>query len=280
MSLSRFNVDPEDLSLLQTLTGIASGKELEEHISVVQNKANRIHNYPCIGLFTFTKFSIKLSPNYQQVLSLIRSRKDALFLDVGCCVGNALRKVVADGWPAGNTIGIDLHKEFWDIGHELFRSTSDSFPAGFIGGDIFDDTILAPIDDSDTIPNLNLETVDLHHLTFLTPLRRRVSAIYACNVFHLFTVEKQSELAKRLAYLLMRKPGSVIFGSHGVVPAQRAAKDVGPNSFHSAKSFAEMWSEVFEAGSVEISWKIKVRPQKRLSVLGEWDIIWWSVTCI
>ncbi|KAJ3860873.1 hypothetical protein EV359DRAFT_48295 [Lentinula novae-zelandiae] len=279
MSLPRFDVDPEDLSLLQTLTGIASGKELEEHISVVQNKANRIHNYPCIGLFTFTKFSIKLSPNYAQVLSLIRSRKDALFLDVGCCVGNALRKVVADGWPAGNTIGIDLHKEFWDIGHELFKSTSDSFPAGFIGGDIFDDTILTPIDDSDTIPNLNLETIDLHHLTFLTPLRRRVSAIYACNVFHLFTVQKQSELAKRLAYLLMRKPGSVIFGSHGVVPAQRAARDVGPNSFHSAKSFAEMWSEVFEAGSVEISWKIKVRPQRRLSMLGEWDIIWWSVTC-
>lgn len=214
-------------------------------------------------------------------------------------VGNALRKVVADGWPAGNTIGIDLHKgvfqagvldafclrdtavsiEFWDIGHELFKSTSDSFPAGFIGGDIFDDTILTPIDDSDTIPNLNLETIDLHHLTFLTPLRRRVSAIYACNVFHLFTVRKQSELAKRLAYLLMRKPGSVIFGSHGVVPAQRAARDVGPNSFHSAKSFAEMWSEVFEAGSVEISWKIKVRPQRRLSMLGEWDIIWWSVTC-
>lgn len=42
MSLPRFDVDPEDLSLLQTLTGIASGKELEEHISVVQNKANRV----------------------------------------------------------------------------------------------------------------------------------------------------------------------------------------------------------------------------------------------
>ncbi|KAF8830490.1 hypothetical protein HHX47_DHR2000965 [Lentinula edodes] len=251
MSLSRFDVDPGDLSLLQTLTGIANEKELEEHISVVQNKANRTHYFWMwdAAVSTYQKISYLLA---QLLTSVI--------------VGNALRKVVADGWPAENTIGIDLHK--------------DSFPAGFIGGDIFDDTILAPIDDSDTIPNLNLETVDLHHLTFLTPLRRRVSAIYACNVFHLFTVEKQSELAKRLAYLLMRKPGSVIFGSHGVVPAQRAAKDVGPNSFHSAKSFAEMWSEVFEAGSVEISWKIKVRPQKRLSVLGEWDIIWWSVTCI
>ncbi|KAJ3736724.1 hypothetical protein DFJ43DRAFT_988981 [Lentinula guzmanii] len=277
----RFEVDPEDLSLLQTLTGISSREELEEHIIAVQNKANRIHNYPCIGLFVFTKFNIKLSPNYHQVLSLIDTHKDAIFLDVGCCVGNALRKVVTDGWPVENTIGIDLSKEFWDLGHEMFRSTPESFPAGFVGGDIFDDVILAPTigrsDDSNFIPNL--ERVNLRNLTSLAPLRHRVSAIYVCNVFHLFHAEKQLDLARRLASLLTRQSGSVIFGSHGVAPAQLAVTNVGPNSFHSAESFASMWATLFEADSVEISWKVKVRPRKKLSVLGEWDIIWWSVTC-
>ncbi|KAJ4490239.1 hypothetical protein J3R30DRAFT_3420182 [Lentinula aciculospora] len=274
----RFEVDSEDLLLLQTLTGIFNGKELEEHVLAVQNRANRIHNYPCIGLFVFTKFNIKLSPNYQQILSLIRTHQDAIFLDVGCCVGNALRKVVADGWPVENTIGNDLYKEFWDIGHELFKSTPESFPAGFIGGDIFDDAILAPPIAHPDDPNP--DTVNLRDLTFLTPLRHRVSAIYVCNVFHLFNAGKQFELARRLASMLTRQPGSTIFGSHGVIPAQRSVTDVAPDSFHSAKSFANMWNEVFEVGSVEISWKTKVKPQRRLSVLGEWDIIWWSVTCI
>ncbi|KAJ3834353.1 hypothetical protein F5878DRAFT_363699 [Lentinula raphanica] len=283
MASSRFEVDPEDLSLLQTLTRISNVEELEEHISSVQNKANRIHNYPCIGLFVFTKFNIKLAPKYHHVLSLVKSHTDAIFLDVGCCVGNALRKVVADGWPVENTIGIDLYKEFWDIGHEMFKSTPDSFPAGFVGGDIFDDTTLAPsFDPSNKASTISsLESLNLRSLTSLTPLRHRVSAIYVCNVFHLFNVEKQLDLAKRLVSLLMRRSGSVIFGSHGVVPAQRAQTlDPGPTSFHSAKSFASMWTTVFEPGSVEVSWEVKARPRKKLSVLGEWDIISWSVTWI
>ncbi|KIK68597.1 hypothetical protein GYMLUDRAFT_153601 [Collybiopsis luxurians FD-317 M1] len=278
---SEFDVDPEDLGLLQKLTGINDVNELEEHISNVQKTANqgRLNNYPCIGMFTFTKFNIKLSPTYAHALSLGKTRKDAIFLDVGCCVGNALRKVVADGWPAENTIGVDLYKEFWEVGHELFRSTPDSFPASFIGGDLFDDVILTPLKANDP-QNLDLQSVKLHDLKSLTPLQYRVSAIYACNFFHLFNAEKQFELAKRLASLLLPSSGSVIFGSHGVFPSQRLSVQPGGPSFHTAESFADMWKQVFDPDTVEISWKIKSRPQRKFSALGRWDIIWWSVVYV
>ncbi|KAF9078847.1 hypothetical protein BDP27DRAFT_1310277 [Rhodocollybia butyracea] len=267
------DIDHEDLALLHSLTGIKDEKELEGHINAVQKKANQIHAYPCIGLMSFTKFNIKLFPHYERVISIPKTRNDAIFLDVGCCVGNSLRKAVSDGWPVEQTVGTDLHTEFWDIGHELFRSTPDSFPAGFVGGDLFNDDILAQ-------PNANTiisHTKDLRSLTSLTPLRGGVAAIYVCNFFHLFNSEKQLELARRLASLLTQSPGSVIFGSHGVTPSSNPGS-ANPASFHSAESFASMWTDVFEANTVEVFWEVKSRPKQRFSPLGRWDIIWWSVT--
>ncbi|KAF5389546.1 hypothetical protein D9757_004164 [Collybiopsis confluens] len=274
---SKFDVDSEDLALLRQLTGIHNVKELENHITEVQNKANYIKDYPCIGMFTFTKFNIKFSPNYNHALSLSRTRQNAIFLDVGCCVGNALRKIVADGWPAQNTIGTDLYREFWDVGHELFKSTPNSFPAHFIPGDLFDDAVLTTAPISSDPQESDLKLAKLQNLTSLTPLRHRVSVIYACNLFHLFTAERQVELAKRLASLLEPSSGSIIFGSHGVSPYPRRTQPDGV-SFHTAESFADMWKEVFEPGTVEISWKIKSKPQRKFSAFGRWDIIWWSIT--
>lgn len=39
---TQFEVDPEDLALLQKITGIIDEKELEDHVTDIQNKANRV----------------------------------------------------------------------------------------------------------------------------------------------------------------------------------------------------------------------------------------------
>jgi len=279
---TQFEVDPEDLALLQKITGIIDEKELEDHVTDIQNKANRIHDYPCISMFMFTKFNIKLSPSYEYVISLAKTRKDAIFLDIGCCVGNALRKIVSDGWPVENTIGIDLHKEFWDVGHELFKSTPDSFPAGFIGGDLFDNGILASANVDE--PQLDWGTVKLRNLTSLTPLKGQISAIYASNVFHLFGMEKQWELARRLASLLSPNPGSIIFGRHGVMPSEPGESrncDGKEVFYHSAKSFAEMWEELFKPNTVDIKVQVHNKSEKRFtSAFGEWDMIFFSIVFV
>lgn len=48
-------------------------------------------------------------PAYQQLLTMGKERRAALFLDIGCGVGNDVRRAVADGFPASQAIASDLH---------------------------------------------------------------------------------------------------------------------------------------------------------------------------
>ena len=44
-----------------------------------------------------------------------------MFLDVGCCLGTDMRKLVFDGVPAQNLVGIELRQQYIDLGFDLFR---------------------------------------------------------------------------------------------------------------------------------------------------------------
>jgi hypothetical protein len=51
---------------------------------------------------------------YQQVLERVKNGEN--FLDLGCCLGQEIRKLVFDGAPSVNTYGSDLHGEFISVG--------------------------------------------------------------------------------------------------------------------------------------------------------------------
>ena len=176
--------------------------------------------------------------------------------------------------------------EFWDIGHKLFKTTPDSFPVPFLAGDAFDSAFLAlePIPASPpTTPCPDIST-----LTTLTPLVGRLSAIHASSFFHLFTEEKQLELAKRLAALLSPEPGSVIFGMHGGRPEKGLrieavrANSHGVRMFcHSPESWEELWQkDVFGEGKVKVWTKLfEVERDDLLPVgSGKFYFLVWSVT--
>ena len=142
---------------------------------------------------------------------------------------------------------------FWDLGHKLFRTSPETYPARFLAGDIFDDAHL-----SSTAP-VPSSPPHLASVNNLTELRGHVSAIYASLLFHLFDEGKQFELGKRLAGLLDPRPGSIIFGSHsaGLVKGQR------PDPFtkmfcHSPESWTQMWEEqIFGKGQVKVNTVLK-----------------------
>lgn len=81
-------------------------------------------------------------PAYPYVFQLLKSRPDAIFVDVGCCrtnlflsrsfyhnlidvctVGTELRKIVYDGWPISQAIGTDV-----EAGRELGGSLHSRKP--------------------------------------------------------------------------------------------------------------------------------------------------------
>ncbi|KAG6918961.1 hypothetical protein DXG01_010200 [Tephrocybe rancida] len=264
----------EELSFFKSQTKIEDEDELKEHIISVQKKAYEIYGYPCIRFFVFTKLKISRLPGYQSALKLSRDRPDAVLLDIGCCsnglaVGNDLRKAVSDGWPIQNVIGSDLQQGFWDFGHELFKTTHETYPAAFVAGDAFDSNMIAPLSPFTEVPETPRPNLDA--LTSLTPLQGHISAIHASSFFHLFSEHRQHELAQRVATLLSPLPGSVIFGSHIGRPEKGIADDTEgePGLFcHSPESWCELWDgQVFDSGAVKVKAMLKEveRPDMKLS---------------
>ena len=140
---------------------------------------------------------------------------------------------------------------FWDVGHKLFRTTPETYPAKFLAGDAFDDAHLCP-----TAPAQSGGSPPVASVTTLTELRGHISAIHASSFFHLFDEEKQFDLAKRIGSLLDLRPGSIIFGSHGGTPVkgQRQGSFIRKAFAHSPESWTELWEEqIFERGQVKVT---------------------------
>lgn len=100
-----------------------------------RDKAWRKYKYPCIGLYTFLEFGISTLPQYEQVLS--RTKQGEKLLDLGCCMGQDIRKLVFDGAPAENVSATELEPEFIDLGFELFRDKERLERTTFTTGDFF-----------------------------------------------------------------------------------------------------------------------------------------------
>ena len=208
-------------------------------------------------------------------------------------VGNDVRKAVVDGWPVQNIIASDIEEGgssplageladflviitgFWKCGHDLFKSTPETFPAVFIPGDIFQSEFLK------TRPPFYAKPLEIHpalqSLTrSLTPMQGHISAIHASSFFHLFNEERQLEVAQRLASLLSPSKGSVIFGSQVAHPEKGwHGLDEDVKLFcHSPESWKELWNQVFEGGTVDVVADLRTidTTERRFYFL------WWSVT--
>lgn len=136
------------------------------------------------------------------------------------------------------------------MGHKLFKTTPESYPAKFLAGDAFDDAHLCPTEPVPLGPPPPMASVKT-----LTELRGHISVIHASSFFHLFNEEKQFELAKRVASLLDPSPGSIIFGVQGGTPVEGPIKLFNVEGFrHSPKSWTELWEEqIFEKGQVKVT---------------------------
>ncbi|KAK0192578.1 hypothetical protein F5146DRAFT_1120396 [Armillaria mellea] len=176
-----YGLSEDEAVFFKSQTGIEGDEELKNHILTVQAEAYKIRAYPCIRMFTFLRLGISRHPSYQRFLAIGREREGAIYLEIGCCFGNDARKTVADGFPVHQVIATDLHSEFWSLGHKLFKSTPDSFPARFIAADML---YLKDSSEDGTYTAIS-------EVQSLDQLRGSVAAIHAAAFFHLFDEEQQ-----------------------------------------------------------------------------------------
>ncbi|TFY59596.1 hypothetical protein EVG20_g7726 [Dentipellis fragilis] len=293
-----YSLSAGEVETFRALTGIDEEQELKAHILSVQAKAYAVHAYPCIRYFEFLRMTIAHLPAYNALLELGRTRADALFLDVGCCFGNDARKAILDGYPMHNVLASDLHPEFWDLGHELFKTSPKSFPVPFFPGDLFDPAFLTPAPGasppsspsspssfSSSSSSGTLISTDTSTTRTLTPhLTRARPADSHLPQPTARPQEQQLQLAHALASLLSPAPGSFIFGQHSALPTKgrRAEVFYGQAMFcHSPDSWKELWDgEVFEKGTVKVETELAEvkRDFPGFSPDARFWVLTWSVT--
>ncbi|PQE24513.1 methyltransferase domain-containing protein [Rutstroemia sp. NJR-2017a WRK4] len=212
--------------------------EVESHVyNIVRfpftkecNKAWSVFPFPCIGGFRFLDLAIASSPYYPTLLSRL-STSDTKFLDLGCCVGQELRKLVHDGAPSEKLYGCDLRSEFYDVGYDLFKD-KDTLKTTFLTADIFDE-----------------ENEDLKKL------EGDIDVVYAGSFLHLFGWDDQVKICKRLTKIL-KKEGSVVMGRQvGEVTAGERTHTVDTSRtlfVHNKESFERMWKEVGESTGTKV----------------------------
>ncbi|EED81259.1 predicted protein [Postia placenta Mad-698-R] len=289
LDASFYRLSGEELQFFKSQTGIQDEEELKKHIMNIQQEAWEVHPYPCIRGFAFTRLKISRLPAYQQLLILGKEREGAIFLDIGCCFGNDLRKAIVDGFPAENTIASDLYADFLQLGHKLFKSSPETFAAHFIPGNAFDQAFLKTVPPFYSPPKT--ARPDLGSLNTLSPLAGHVSVIHASELFHLFDEPQQLELAHALAGLLSPEPGSFIFGEHGGKPVKGYRTEGRPRSdgtyqfCHSPETWTALWDgEVFAKGTVRVEARLLEIQGLDLNMVADpntdakfW-IMLWSVT--
>ncbi|TFY70109.1 hypothetical protein EVJ58_g47 [Rhodofomes roseus] len=281
-------LDGEARAFLKRRTGIQDEEQLKAHILQVQTDAFAVHKYRCVQNFSFLKLKISRLPAYGQLLKLGREREGAVFLDIGCCFGNDIRKAVADGFPMENAIGSDLYAAFWELGHKLFNDSPETFPVPFLAGDAFSPAFLQPSAPFSALPSTPARA--LKALTTLTPLLGHVSAIHASSFFHLFNEAQQAAPRARA-----RRPALARAGLGHLRLARRAVEE-GPEGArsrgglwrtepmwcHDPESWEALWDgEVFERGtpatSMSRSFTIRV-PATSANIGPGFDVVGLSLS--
>ncbi|TFY62957.1 hypothetical protein EVG20_g6512 [Dentipellis fragilis] len=108
IDVDKYDLNEEETAFFKEQTGILDDDKLKQHIIAAQAEAFAVYPYPCIRRFAFAKLKIAKLPAYPALLKLGKEREGAIFLDIGCCFGNDVRKAVADGYPVQNAIASDL----------------------------------------------------------------------------------------------------------------------------------------------------------------------------
>ena len=185
---------------------------------------------------------IPQSPAYPSIIQ--RLKDGASFLDIGCFLGQDLRRLIADGAPPDNLYALDVVSH-WDVGYELFRDR-DRFSAGFIEADIL-------------FPNAELQA-----------LTGKIDIISITHVLHQWDWADQVKCLVQLAGL-SSGPGAMVVGfqvgSVGVREIRALGLAKTDAYWHSPESLEELWQQVGK--------KTGTRWESEASLLT-WEEIGWD----
>ncbi|KAI1430391.1 hypothetical protein F5Y12DRAFT_723587 [Xylaria sp. FL1777] len=229
---------PKGMSeLMSSYCGVPKSEQIA-HITKLRNTAYAQVPYPCMGTFRFLDLDLARHEAYKEhVLGplsqpAVPGKPEPLFLDCGCCLGQDVRKLAADGVPPHRLWASDIEPKFIETGFELFRD-GDKLPR---------DHFLCP-------GNALADTEDPSE-DQLVILDNRVTILNVSAVFHLFDLDDQKRVADRCLRLLRKDTGApvLVLGAHvGSFQPERHQRRMGVAGHrytHNQESWEALWREV------------------------------------
>ncbi|TID18988.1 S-adenosyl-L-methionine-dependent methyltransferase-like [Venturia nashicola] len=220
-------INPEAREFLNNYMRLPEN-EHRAHVLKVRDQAWKVCPYSCVGTFGFTSPSIQVQPYYESLLTRIKNGDS--FLDLGCGLGQNVRKIVYHLGPSPNVFGSDLSQDLIDCGYDYFLDRASLEPQ-FFTGDLL----------SGNDPNLK-------------KMEGTFDVIYATCLFHLWSWDVQLKASIATAKLLKPEAGAVVFGWQiGASPAKEITRNLGKTRAehstmfrHDAASLKKMWHLVGE----------------------------------
>lgn len=198
---------------------------------------------------------IARSPHYTRILERVKA--GALFIDLGCGLGQDVRRLAFDGAPSENLYGLDLYSELMELGYELFRDR-ETLKATFLAQDFFEDTPL------------------------LWKIDGRLGAINSGYFMHLWDWEGQVKLGLRMVKMLAsgQDEGGLLVGVHfGQKQPLTVKMDDGREMFvHSRDSLLKLWGEVEGLAGRKLRVEAAVEDDERCKIYSPHTVrLRWSV---
>ncbi|KOC16897.1 hypothetical protein AFLA70_228g001690 [Aspergillus flavus AF70] len=197
-------------------------EKIEGHIRAIAKRGwDKLH-YPCFKMCLFLHFDLAQSPIYDEILS--RVKNGSVVFDLGCGLGQDIRRLVYDGAPPENLIGLDIYQEYIDLGFELFHDRDRLSSTTFIARDFFD-----------------------YHLNLMQWANRH-KIVNSGYFMHLWNWDGQVKVAKRILESMCLQKDDIITGVHfgsaetGTWKEDPISKD--PMYRHNSKTFSRLWEQV------------------------------------
>ncbi|KAI1111692.1 hypothetical protein F5Y14DRAFT_453789 [Nemania sp. NC0429] len=277
---------PADLegtrALLEGYSGIPAG-DVARHVYQMRDRLWDVYPDPCVGRFRFASLDFAADAYYQVALfKLLQAQSEekgkrnsgkggddgdeTRLLDVGCCVGQVLRKLAFDGVESSRLFGTDIEPRFLDIGYDLFRDRG-TFRGGFVFGDLLGGNKSNDgSNDDDNNDNYNNDDNDNDDNDSLAALDGKMTFVHATSFFHLFTWDEQVHAASRIVRFLDRgRPDVMIFGRQvgTVAPRARSGRAGSDKVYlHDAGSWQALWDEV--GARTGTRWRAAMEPTEKI----------------
>lgn len=199
-----------------------------------RNRAWQVHPYPCLGQFRFLELNLAARSDLYRRLLASLTTDGGRFLDIGCCLGQDIRKLVYDGAPPASVAGAKLNGAFIELGYELFRDRGRQ-------------TVIVAA---------NILELPSSTSSPLNPFLGQFSAVQLGMILHLFTWDEQITAFRHTLTLLRGRPGDRVFGqATGHLDGTQTAT-AGPRATfkHNVETFARLVAAVGEATGTR--WRI------------------------